>query len=266
MSVAAPPRPRPRRRWIWLLVALLTALVFVPPFALRIALKIDIQHQTAPVLVASRPVTALQVDAPGGNISISPGTGRRVTMSSSAAWLVRRPVVTQAWDGDTLQVTAACPRLNPFEDCQESLDIRVPAGLAVRVSVGSGSVSALGLTGPLRLAATSGAFMLTDVRGPVWAAVTSGSVTAQGEGSAAVRASAGSGALQLGFAAPPQLLALAVGSGSASVTVPPGTRYRVSVRAGAGAVDVQRGLGDSTSTQVITASVGTGFLAVRYAP
>ena len=149
VSVAAPPRPR--RRWIWVIVALLTALVFVPPFALRIGLKIDIQHQSAPVPVAARPVTALQVDAPAGSVIISPGTGRRVTMSATAAWLVRRPVVTQAWDGSTLRVTAACPRLNPFEDCQEGLVIHVPAGLTVRVSVGSGSVSAVGLTGPLHL-------------------------------------------------------------------------------------------------------------------
>ncbi|HEX5295033.1 MAG TPA: hypothetical protein VFX25_39695 [Streptosporangiaceae bacterium] len=266
MSAAAPSRPRPRRRWIWVLVALLTALVLVPPFALRIGLKIDIQHRTAPVLVAARPVTALLVDAPAGSVSISPGTGRRVTVSATAAWLVRRPAVTQAWAGSTLRVTAACPRLNPFEDCQESLDIHVPAGLTVRVSVGSGSVSAFSLTGPLHLSGTSGALMLNDVRGPVWAAVTSGNVTAQGEGAAAVHASAGSGSLELRFAAPPQLLALAVGSGSADVTVPPGTRYRVSVRTRAGVVNIQRGLGDSTSGQVITASVGTGFLAVRYAP
>jgi hypothetical protein len=264
VSAAAPPRPRPRRRWIWVIVALLTALVFVPPFALRIGLKIDIQHQNAPLLVAARPVTALQVNAPGGDVSISRGTGRHVTMSSSAAWLVRRPVVTQAWDGDTLQVTAACPRLNPFEDCQQGLDIHVPAGLTVRVNVGSGSVSAFGLAGPLHLTGTSGAFMLTDVRGPVWATVTSGSVTAQREGPAAVHASAGSGSLELYFATPPQLLALAVGSGSASATVPPGSRYRVSVRTGAGAVNIQHGLDDSTSGRVITGSVGTGFLALWY--
>jgi hypothetical protein len=264
VSVAAAPRPRPRRRWIWAIVALLTTLVLVPPFALRIGLKIDIQHQTAPVPVAARPVTALQVDAPGGSVSISAGPGAHVTMSSTAAWLVRKPVVTQAWHGDTLKVTAACPRLNPFEDCQEGLTIRVPSDVAVRVSVGSGSVAALGLTGPLHLTATSGAFTLTDVRGPVWAAVTSGSLTAEGEGSSAVHATAGSGSLQLDFDTPPQLVALALGSGSAGVIVPPGTRYRVSVRAGPGAVNIQRGLRDSTSPQVIRASVGTGSLAVQY--
>ena len=267
MSSAAIPAPRPRRRWIWVIVAVLTALVAVPPFALRIGLKADIQHQTVPVPVAARPVSDLRVTAPGGNVEISRGTGRRVTITSTAAWLVRKPVLAQAWSGRTLQVSAACPRLDPFEDCQESLAVQVPAGLTVAVAVGSGSVSAQGLTGPLHLTATSGAFMLTDVRGPVWASVTSGSISAQGLLSARLHASARSGSLALDFASPPQLLALTVGSGSASVTVPPGTRYRVSVRAGhpaPGSVHLQPGLGGGTSAQVITASVGTGSLEIWY--
>ena len=264
MSAAAVPAPRPRRRWIWVIVAVLTALVAVPPFALRIWLKADIQHETAQVPVAARPVTALQVDSPGGSVDISQGPGRHITMSSTAAWLVRKPVVVQAWHGDTLQVRAVCPGRDPFEDCQESLVVQVPAGVAVQVDVGSGSVSAQGLTSPLHLAATSGAFMLADVRGPVWASVTSGSMTAQGLGSARLHASAGSGALALNFATPPQLLALTVGSGSASVFVPAGTRYRVSVRARGGAVHLQPGLGGGTSAQVIRAAVGSGSLEVWY--
>jgi hypothetical protein len=240
--------------------------VAVPPFAARLWLKADIQHQIGPVPVAARPITALQVDAPGGDVSITADPGRHVTMSSSAAWLVRKPVVVQAWHGRTLQVSAACPRLNPFEDCQESLVILVPAGLTVLVDVGSGSVSAQGLTGPLHLTATTGAFMLTDVRGPVWASVTSGSVIAQGLRSARLHASVRSGDLALDYASPPQLLAITVGSGSASATVPRGTRYRVSVRAGASSVHVQPGLGDGTSAQVITAAVGSGTLAVGYPP
>jgi hypothetical protein len=264
MSAAGVPRPRPRRRWIWVIVAVLTALVAVPPFAARIWLKADIQHETAPVPVAVRPVTTLRVDAPGGNVSISQGPGRRVTMSSSAAWLVRKPVVVQAWHGRTLQVRAACARLNPFEDCQENLVVQVPAGITVQVDVGSGSISAQGLTGPLHLTATTGAVMLTDVRGPVWASVTSGSMTAQGLGSSRLHASVRSGTVALDFASPPQLLAFTVGSGRASASVPPGTRYRMSVRARSGWVHVQPGLGGGTSAHVITATVRSGWLAIGY--
>ena len=264
MSAAAVPAPRPRRRWIWVSVAMLTALVAVPPVALRIWLKADIQHQTALVPVAARPVTVLQVDSPGGSVDITQAPGRRVTMSSTAAWLARKPAVVQAWHGRTLQVRAACPRLNPFGDCQESLVIQVPAGLAVQVDVGTGSISAQGLTAPLHLAATSGAVMLSDIRGPVWASVTSGSVTAQGLSSARLQASARSGSLELDFASPPRRLALTVGSGSAGVFVPAGTRYQVTVRSRRGAVQLQPGLGGGTSAQVITAAVGTGSLGIWY--
>jgi hypothetical protein len=262
--VSATAAPRPRRRWVWVVVAVLTALVAVPPFALRIWLKADIQHETAAVPVAARPVTALRVDSPGADVDISQGPGRHITMSGTAAWLVRKPAVAQVWHGRTLQVSAVCPRLNPFQDCQEDLVVQVPAGITVQVDVGSGSVSARGLTGPLHLTATTGAIMLTDIRGPVWASVTSGSMTAQGLGSSQLHASARAGSLALNFASPPQLLALTVGSGSASVFVPPGTRYRVSVRARRGSVHVQPGLGGGNSAQVITATVGSGSLAIWY--
>jgi len=49
--VSAAAAPRPRRRWIWVIVAILTALLVVPPFALRIWLKAEIQHQTEQVPV-----------------------------------------------------------------------------------------------------------------------------------------------------------------------------------------------------------------------
>jgi hypothetical protein len=262
MSAAAAPRPR--RRWIWVIVAILTALVVVPPFALRIWLKAEIQHQTEQVPVAAQPVTTLQVDSPGVSVSISQGQGRHVTMSSTASWLVRKPVIRQAWHGRTLKVSTSCPRLDPFEDCQENLAVQVPAGVTVLVDVGSGSATAQGLTGPLHLQATTGAFILMGVRGPVWASVTSGSVNGWGLRSPQLNASAGSGSLAVAFDSPPQLLTLAVSSGSASATVPRGTRYRVSVQAGRGSLQVQPGLADGTSAQVIRATVSTGSLAIAY--
>jgi hypothetical protein len=264
VSATAAPAPRPRRRWIWVIVAMITALVLVPLFALRIWLKAELQHQTQPVPVAAQPVTAVQVDSPGGSVSISQGPGSHVTMTSTASWLVRKPVVRQTWHGRTLLVSASCPRLDPFEDCQVLLVVQVPAGIPVQVDVGSGSFAAQGLTGPLHLKATTGSLTFTDVRGPVWASVTSGSVTGQGLRSSRLHASARSGSLALDFDSPPQLLTLKVSSGSVSATVPRGTRYRVSLRGGPGFRHVQPGLADGTSAQVIRATVGTGSLDIAY--
>lgn len=257
---------RPRRRWIWAIVAVVTAVVLVFPVAFRIGLKGEIRHQVMPLTLFQRSVSELQVNAPGQSVTILPGKASQVTVVSTMSWLLGRPTIRHVWHGQVLQITATCPKLNVFEDCQASLAIRVPASVTVRVEVGSGSATVAGLTGPLRLTASSGSIILTRVSGPVWATATSGSINAtSGLTSRRVSASVTTGNFALGFAAAPLAIALQVGSGSATVTVPPGTRYRVSGQRGPGSLQVGPGLQDTGSARVITAVVDSGALALLYA-
>jgi hypothetical protein len=259
-------RARPRRRWIWVSVAVVTALVLVVPVAFRIGLKGEIRHQVVPLTLFQRPVSELQVNAPGQSVSILPGQAGQVTVVSTMSWLVGRPTIRHVWHGRALQISASCPKFNVFEDCQASLAIRVPASVTVQVAVGSGSATVAGLTGPLRLTASSGSISLTHVSGPIWAKATSGDINAtSGLTSRRVSASITTGSFALGFAAPPLAIALQVGSGSATVTLPPGTRYQVSGQRGSGTLQVGPGLRDNGSARVIAAVVGSGALALLYA-
>jgi hypothetical protein len=268
MTAAAAGFPaRPRRRWIWAGVAALTALVLVVPVGLRFALKGEIRHQIVPLTLIQRPVSQLWVDAPGQSVTVIRSRAGQVRVTSTLSWLLGSPTVSHAWHGETLRISASCPSVDLFEDCQVGLVIQVPADVTVRVAVGSGSATVAGLTGPVHLTASSGSIHLTEVSGPIWATATSGSIDAtSGLTASHVTAAVGSGLLMLGFAKSPEALALDVGSGSARVTVPRGARYRVSAERGSGSLQVAIGLADNSAARVIAATVGSGLLFIGYPP
>lgn len=169
MSSPADSPVRPRRRWIWALVALLTATALVAPVVLRASLKGSLQHRTGPAAVYQRPVTALQIVAPGDAVQVTAGQSGELRLVDVESWLIVRPQVSTAWRGSTLVVRVTCPAPNLFEDCEATLQIQVPAGTSVQASAGTGDIGVTGLSGALRLAATSGSIALADVTGPVLA-------------------------------------------------------------------------------------------------
>jgi hypothetical protein len=263
-AVLAPPRPR--RRWVWITVAALTAVIIVLPVAVRLSLKAVHQNQPLPTTVYRDPVASLRVVAPAGDVTLEPGAAAQVTVGGELSWVFGKPSVRV---GETvqhrgMQVTAACPKPDLFQDCSVQLIIHVPATLAVEVSTGSGAILVRGLSGPLHLAVTSGSIALSNVAGPVWASAGSGSVTGTGRGPARLEAVIGSGSLALRLAAPPQALNVAIGSGSAAITVPAGTRMRLLGDAGSGVLRLAPGLADETAPATLTATIGTGQVEVSY--
>ncbi len=260
--VLAPPRPR--RRWIWITVALVTALVAVAPVAFRLWLKAAHHDQSLPVRVYRQPLTQLRVVAPAAGVTLMPDRRDEVIVQASLAWDFGQPAVTQTVQGKTLQVTGRCPGSNAFEDCQVDLVIHVPVDMAVDVSAGTGSVSVSGLSGPLHLATTAGSITMTRVSGPVWASAGSGSVTGYGVVSPELDAVIGSGSLRLGLAATPRALNLAIAAGSASIAVPPHARMRTVVDAGAGLWHIAPGIADSGAAGTLTVTIGSGAVTVGY--
>jgi hypothetical protein len=264
-AIAVPAADRPRRRWIWISLALVTVLVVAGPLSLRLWLKAAHHNLNLPASVYSQPLTSLDVVAPAGGVTIVPSRRAAVTVRGQLAWVFSRPSVSLAVRGSALRVTGACPAPNAFEDCQVSLTIRVPANLAVDVSVGVGSVTVRGLTGPLHLSATSGSIMMTGVSGPVWASAGAGSVAGDRLRSPELDTVIGSGSVQLGLAATPRTLNLAIGAGSAHIAVPPGTRLRTQVSPGAGVWHITPGIADPRAAATLIATIGSGVLTVGYA-
>ena len=256
-------RLRPRRRWVWVLVALATAAAFVVPFRLRFVTPAGMQHATQVPVSYLRAIRNLEVTANGGvTVMIRAGQPGRVTVGGVMSWTLRKPTVSQAWQGGTFLLGATCPKLNPFGTCGASIVIGVPAGTAVQVQAGAGSVTVAGLTGPLHLSATSGLLTARNISGPVWASVTSGSLVARtGVSSQRFDAFASTGYLAIDFSSRPRSVAVGLGSGSASITVPPGSRYRI---VSSGPLYVTPGLSDSRSDLVLTATVGAGVARVGY--
>lgn len=264
MTTAALPRARPRRRWIWVLVALVTVVVVLVPAGFRVALKAAIEHATLVPVTYHRSLTSLQVDDPGGSITVSPSQSGQVRLAASVRWLGSRPVLSRRWQGSTLSVSAACPPPDPFGDCQTNLEISVPAGTQVVANAGAGGITVTGLTGPVDTRVTAGSIVLADLSGPVRVSAGAGSVTGTGLSSGQVSATVGSGWLSLGFTTAPHLLALTVGAGSVQVTVPPGTGYRVIQRLGAGSVELAPGLRQPGSPRRLTVHAGVGSVTVTY--
>ena len=265
MSAGKPRPARPRRRWIWVIVAVLTAVVLVTPPALRVALKQDLHHEFARLGLYRHPVTAVQVSAPGNAVAVTVGEPGQVSVSGELSWLFSRPVVRHAWHGTTLAISVRCPSPNLFEDCSAGLTLHVPAAVAVAVSVGPGSAAVAGVAGPVRADATSGSLTLAYLSGPVLASVTSGSIRAvTGLTSRRLTAGVSSGYLLLGFDRAPQSLSLAIGSGSGKVTVPPASRYRITAGASAAAVHVAPGLASPGAADLISVELGSGGLAIGY--
>lgn len=265
MSKVAEAAVRPRRRWIWILVALATSAVLVLPVAVRMGLKADLRHEKVQFRgYSASQVTAIEVSAPGASVTVRRDTARRVTVADSESWLLTRPFVGSVRHGKTLTVSAGCPQLNPFEDCGVGLTIDVPASTQVQADVGSGSLSVNGLSGPLRVSATTGSITLTYDSGPVLAQATAGSISARGLTSPRVTAAVGGGSLLLHFASAPQSLALAVGSGSGRIALPHGTSYRIT-RHGPGVLRVAAGLAAPGSGRLLTARLGRGAITLAYA-
>ena len=261
-SVIAPPRPR--RRWIWITVALVTALVVVTPVGFRLWLKASHRNLPVPTATYRQRVSGLQVVAPAGVVILRPGDTAGVTVAGSLSWVFGRPSLASAVRRGALVVSARCPSLNQFDDCSVGLTISVPARLPVTVSAGSGSISVRGLTGPLHLAVTSGRIALRNVSGPVWASAGAGSVTGYALACPSLQAVIGSGSLQLGIATVPRSLNVALGSGAARIVVPQGSHLKVAGGTGCGALTVAPGIAAASAAGLLTATIGSGHLAVAY--
>lgn len=263
---AAIPQARPRQRWIWVLVALATALALIGTAGLRVALKAAIEHATMPAVVYHRDPAQLQVVDPGGSVSVSPSPPGQVRVAATVRWLGARPVVRRSWRGRDLSVVVGCPAPDLFGDCQANLDISVPAGTRLVATAGAGELNVTGLTGSVDAQVSSGTVTLADVSGPVLVRVGAGSVSGTGLSSRQLGATANSGEVSLAFTAPPQVLALTVGTGSAAATVPPGAAYRVVRRPGSGSVTLASGLSVPGSARVLTVQAGQGSVSVGYPP
>jgi hypothetical protein len=227
------------------------------------------------------PVKALRIDAGRDEVALAAGSGRDVVVESRSRGSFRAPTPHVEVNGTSIRVSGGCGRLW-FGHCHATVTVHLPPATAVEVSSASGDVSAAGLSGPVRVTTSSGDVSVSDLGGPAELHTSSGDLDAHAlSGTAALQSSsgdvagtdlsartvdahAGSGDLDLLFAAAPTSVDAATGSGDVSLLVPPGGAYAVDAETSSG----ERAVGVRTDPQaghVLRARTGSGDVSVLYA-
>jgi DUF4097 and DUF4098 domain-containing protein YvlB len=137
-----------------------------------------------------------------------------------------------------------------------SYTIVVPAATQLRSRTGSGSQSATGLAGPVRLESGSGSVAIKDIAGAAEASTGSGSIRAHGIGGA-FTGNAGSGQIEVVQTAPGDVVA-STGSGSVDLK---GVAGAARVRTGSGSVTI-----DGRPSGPWDLETGSGSVRARMAP
>jgi hypothetical protein len=178
--------------------------------------------------------SALSIDVVLGDVQIVPGQAGQIIVARRLTYGLRRPFVEERIDGDTFRVRDAPCTVDTFFPCQVKWLLQVPRNLLVEVRTVSGSITASGLMGTLKLTTTSGS---VKALGPSGALVTlrshSGMVTAQNVSSTQVVATSDTNAVSLTFRSPPALVVGRSQSGRVGVVLPDGDdAYKITAEAG----------------------------------
>lgn len=178
--------------------------------------------------------SALSIDVVLGEVQIVPGPAGAITVARRLTYGLRRPFVEERIDGDTFRVSDAPCTADRFFPCQVKWLLQVPRNLLVEVRTVSGSITASGLMGTLKLTSTSGSVKALGPSGPlVTLRSHSGAVTAQNVSSTQVVATSDASDVNLTFRSPPALVVGRSQTGRVGVVLPDGDEaYKVVAEAG----------------------------------
>ncbi|MGI5164718.1 DUF4097 family beta strand repeat-containing protein [Spirillospora sp. CA-253888] len=220
-----------------------------------------------------------------GNVEVIGTDDARVTVREKLRWSNRnnKPTTGHALHDGVLKITGRCGRtVLGVERCEVTHQVRVPRGLTVTVDSGDGSITATGLTGPVRLHSGTGAIAARDLRSPSLKATNddgrinvSGQITTvelnAGTGridadrlrAEHVTARSGDGSISLVLLAPPADVRADTGTGSINVLLPNTAAYAVTSKVGTGSEHVDPALRrDDRSRHRVEVSSGDGKVRV----
>ncbi|UQW99712.1 hypothetical protein [Streptomyces sp. RerS4] len=256
-----------RHRFAWNCAASLSAVLVIAAATWQVRAFGAVRGSALYGDSAGRTVTAVEIDGGAAEVSVTPRGDGLVGYRARVGWTVREPVIEQTWHGDTLRLTPRCAAVAGVATdpgCSVRLTVTVPAGIAVKVSGGSGKVSVTGLDGAVDAEVDSGTLTLSALRGPLRAHVGSGELRATGLASPQAEIRADSGRADAAFEAPPDRVTGRVGAGRLLLTLPEEARYRVRSSAGAGRSEVADSLGDPASPRTLDLTAESGHATARY--
>ncbi len=198
-----------------------------------------------------------------GSVTVTTGPVDRVEIERRSSYGVTEPRITEELVDGLLTVRVECVGgLSVI--CNNRVDLVVPSDVSFTIEAHGVDVS--DIQGDVEIDSGAGSVDLERLSGDLDVSVGGGSIDGHDLRSARVRANAGAGSVDLGFATPPEDVDAVSGAGSVTVWLPPGEEtYRVDADAGAGS-DMVTVRTDQTSDRVIRASSGAGSAEVHYQP
>jgi len=190
----------------------------------------------------SSPVGALVVDGGVGTITITGSPRSTVSVSEQVTFSHRPPAMTRDLSGKTLRLGYTCT------DCGVAYDIRVPRGVAVKVTSGTGEIR------------------LSSLSGSVDASSNVGAITADGLSSADASFTSDVGAIDAAFTAAPATVHAAAALGGVTIRVPGAVSYQVNIPAGGLGTDAVSVPRSAASRHVIDASSNEGAVVIVPSP
>jgi hypothetical protein len=161
-----------------------------------------------------------------------------VSVTEQIRYSAAPPVMTRSVTGTTLTLGYSCLA---GQNCGVAYDLRVPSGIAVQVTLRTGTIT------------------LSRLAGPVIATTGTGAISALDLCSRTVSLRTVAGAIDAGFTSPPDALLASSQDGEINVGLPDTVTYQVIAHATDSVVNVQE---NTSSRHVITTSTGAGAITV----
>jgi hypothetical protein len=193
-----------------------------------------------PVSVQAGPVTAVDLQAVPGHLSVVSTTSGRATLTGVLDWTGHAPTARTRVAGHRLSLAYRCAPKSP---CTANWRLVVPQRAAVELRVPAGYVDVTGLAGPLQITASSVDVSATGLRSPrLDAAITSGHLGAT-------------------FRTPPRQVSIGVTAAQATLMLPASVPYSLSDQVTSGYIQV--GIPQAANSQrTVTATVVSGDIAL----
>jgi hypothetical protein len=207
----------------------------VPPTSGPLATTRHWQMPTAGVRSVVVRTTAGSVAVYGYPPIYHPGAGPvrepdSVTATAQPSYQGTPPALSSTVRGGVLMITARCLPTSG-ENCQVSLDLRLPRPMGVQANTGLGRVSIFNTAGPLTVTDALGTVQLYDVAGAVSVNDSLGDINGIGLTSPRATFHAALGAIKVAFTSPPASVDATDQEGNVTITVPATATYQVSEQA-----------------------------------
>jgi hypothetical protein len=239
------------------------ALLLVSAGGLSLARGFGPADERSTTLEFTEPVRALDVDLDAGTLDVVGGADA-VRGERSVRFRSREPRITEEIVDGVLRIRVDCAGLFSF-GCRATYRLEVPSNVDVEVSSGSGSLRLMDVAGSVRADTGSGRIDLHRIGGEVEAETGSGRITGAELASGRFVGDTGSGAIDLQFSSPPDLLEIETGSGGVNVRVPQ-ERYAVELDTGSGTTAITDIIEDAGAPRRIEIETGSGGITVAGVP